>query len=369
MTPEERPSQPRKQERWSIRLHERPNAFPHRRRIRPLVIIFATITAVAVVVAVVFAAFGLGVRSERQPAAPIPVPTSSPTSIPTRASQPIPDDGKVMPLGFTDQVSADSNQEKHASLDDGDSMPWALYQSTRPEDQTIAIAWFSGPGGDCGHHLGVSVAETATTVTIAAVDSTGSPGAFCTSNATLGAGTIRLRSVLGDRTLIHAGLTNSVYLNALPTTAPVKHPDHIGSATCANLLDASTIARLESRGLKDGSAEFSEKIAAAPHQGLHRFLAYGGMVCSWGGGNTNTLGYGYGPITSRQADEAQKAIEAYGSRYVKIKKTVKDGITYYEYNDGALTKYAFCHGYWVSMFDNGGGDVLAQLIANAPTLE
>lgn len=95
-----------------------------------------------------------------------------------------------------------------AKLEGNASTPWAVLDSaTTTTKLRIVYAAAAEPETRCGSPLGVSVVETSFKVTIAAVSSPGTDSADCVTNARYAGGTVYLAKALGDRQLVHAGLS------------------------------------------------------------------------------------------------------------------------------------------------------------------
>ncbi|MDM4762627.1 hypothetical protein QT381_06370 [Galbitalea sp. SE-J8] len=130
---------------------------------------------------------------------------------------------------------------------------------------------------------------------------------------------------------------------------------------CNGLLDAKTRSVYAAEGLSLTSDAYEEKVAAEDGP-MGEFVRLGGLACGWGeaGGELLAL-YAYGPITDDQAAQNREVIIAKGS------ESMSDG--WYErftHYDGYPGGFAFGNGNWAYALDNGGGDLLDQVVANAP---
>jgi hypothetical protein len=149
---------------------------------------------------------------------------------------------------------------------------------------------------------------------------------------------------------------------ATPTPTPTETAADASSATCDNLLDADTIT-----ALTDAGSEFSDNDKADTYP-FSAFLEYGGISCVWGASLTVTTAYTYGPISEEKAAAQQKKLKKMASK----SGSNENGGTYYEVPGGEAGKedaeiYVFSpKGYWAWGFDNGGGQVIEEVVANAP---
>jgi hypothetical protein len=150
--------------------------------------------------------------------------------------------------------------------------------------------------------------------------------------------------------------------SATPTAAPESEPADASSATCDNLLDPATIEKFTANG-----AEFSDndKSDAPP---FSDFVDYGGISCVWGASLNVTTAYAYGPITDAQSAKQQKQLKKDATK----SGPNENGGTYYELANGEANEpdsmvFVFSpKGYWAMSFDNGGGPVIEEVVANAP---
>lgn len=152
-----------------------------------------------------------------------------------------------------------------------------------------------------------------------------------------------------------------------PTGSPVQEPlfiDHVGSATCDNLLSSATKAGLRDAGYVDVSEERRKGRASSPDHEPSSAVQYGGIECAWGpeGAQYSDIIYTYGPISSAQSiTEQAKIVDAGGA-----KKHVTPYGNSYTFAQGG---YAFGDGYWATAFTyNNGVDVFEDVVANAPSL-
>ena len=135
----------------------------------------------------------------------------------TTATTSIPDDGSLMHPKFAESTPAGAEQLLDASEY---SAPWALVTAPEPADTTIDVGYVSGPGTDCGEHVGFVVTETDTTITLASATSSDEtvnppdadgtlehPFAGCTAVGYVDRGTVQLTAPVGTRQLFHAGLS------------------------------------------------------------------------------------------------------------------------------------------------------------------
>jgi hypothetical protein len=135
-----------------------------------------------------------------------------------------------------------------------------------------------------------------------------------------------------------------------------------GEATCANLIDPSTLTEFTQNNASLTGADWSEKIVGElldnPQFGvdLATFTLYGGISCGWGNGYENFTMYGYGPITDAQKTAAIASLEERGF-------TLKGDR--YEADEEWGT-FSFGTGNWAGAFVNGGDNLLDEVVANAP---
>jgi len=150
---------------------------------------------------------------------------------------------------------------------------------------------------------------------------------------------------------------------AAPSSAtPTEGPADASSATCDNLLDPATIEKFEASGaaLSDNKKEDTYPFGD--------FAKYGGVVCVWGAKLNVTTAFAYGPITDEQAAKQQKKLDKTASKTGPN----ENGGTYYEVPGGEAGEadsqiFVFSpKGYWAWSFDNGGGAVIEEVVANAP---
>ncbi|MDM4763758.1 hypothetical protein QT381_12140 [Galbitalea sp. SE-J8] len=130
---------------------------------------------------------------------------------------------------------------------------------------------------------------------------------------------------------------------------------------CSALLDEATVQKLRDAKEVEGGAEYQKKVAAEQGSFLGEFVNTGGVACAWGDGYEAGLLYGYGPITAEAAAAKQTELVRLGSVVVEGSNYVR-----YTHPDGYPGGYAFGNGYWAYALDNGFGDVLDQIVSNAP---
>lgn len=289
------------------------------------------------------------------------------------------DDGSVMIEEYRHLANAES-VETTAELGYNESVPWAVNIIER-SSSTLFIAYVDGvaSGESCGKHLGVDVVETENSVTIAAVNSPRDSGSDCGSDVKVSGGSIELAAPLANRVLLHAPLSE-YWANAdpplptemiTPTPTPSMFPAYDGTATCANLLDARTISDLDARGDIDRSEAAEAGIEGDTQSPLFNFLKYGGLVCAWGPdaeGTPNSVFYAYGPISTEDSKVLQLDISTNAASW-GYTASESEGLLFFrnESNEGQGDGgFAFGPGFWAFSLDGGGGDVLNQIVRNAP---
>lgn len=289
------------------------------------------------------------------------------------------DDGSVMIEEYRHLARAGS-VETTAELDYNESVPWAVNMIER-SSSTLFIAYVDGVASreSCGKHLGVDVVETERSVTIAAVNSPRDSETDCGSDVKISGGSIELAAPLANRVLLHAPLSE-YWANAgsplptemiTPTPAPSMFPAYDGEATCANLLDARTISDLDARGDIDRSEAAKAGIEGDTQSPLFNFLKYGGLVCAWGPdaeGTPNSVFYAYGPISTEDREVLQLDISTNAADW-GYTASESEGLLFFrnESNEGQDDGgFAFGPGFWAFSLDGGGGDVLDQIVKNAP---
>lgn len=133
------------------------------------------------------------------------------------------------------------------------------------------------------------------------------------------------------------------------------------SADCTNLLDDETVQDYTAQGLGPSGSDWKKKVLKEAKDdakiGLAAFDKYGGIFCGWSDAYENRTIFGYGPITKAQQADAIAALSEAG--YSK-----KSGSFEKYTDDGA--EYAFGDGYWAFQYDNGAGEILNEIVANAP---
>ncbi|MDM4763509.1 hypothetical protein QT381_10855 [Galbitalea sp. SE-J8] len=160
--------------------------------------------------------------------------------------------------------------------------------------------------------------------------------------------------------------SNSV---ALPAASPDVTETAVSTAIagdyslCTSLLDAKTVETYRGYGWTAWGSEFEKKIVAESSDvptSVARFVKRGGVICAWGLENDEAgVLFAYGPISAQDAEAEKKSLIEQGS------KPVDAAFERYTHPDGYDGGYAFGDGYWAYVLDNGGGDVLSQLVANA----
>lgn len=130
---------------------------------------------------------------------------------------------------------------------------------------------------------------------------------------------------------------------------------------CASFLDEATVDALLEEGLVPASVDYQDKISEDTGP-MGRFVLSGGIACGWKdpGGSLSVL-YAYGPLSADQTVTEKE-------RIVKKGSVPSEGSTYdrYTHYDGYPGGFAFGDGVWAYALDNGGGDMLDQVVANAP---
>jgi hypothetical protein len=301
------------------------------------------------------------------PSAPTPSPHTSNTPSPPQE-----DDGRITVDEYTHLANV-SNGLQIVEPDVGISVPWVVIaKNDRSTTLFVAFPARIPDKRDCGHHIGVAITESDTEVLISARSTRPKLFSGCTESPVIGGGYINLRDPIGDRRLMH-DVVNAPWADApppiatrpgpTPTPAPSLPPDYAGPATCDSLLSPQTLTRLRSQGYLDDS-DFTDKIKSEPElRQLYAMLQYGGFVCRRiqpaDTAEPSSSSFAWSPITAAQAD-AQKALLAPSST-----STTVDGITRVS-SVPAGAQYAFGDGWWVACYDNGGGALLEDLIANRP---
>ena len=149
---------------------------------------------------------------------------------------------------------------------------------------------------------------------------------------------------------------------AAPAAAAIT--PYTGTATCTNLLDASTVAEYEANDWVGRGDAFTQNIIDAPDQEIRGFLENGGIACAWGR-PTQDEGvsmFGYGPITPEQADvQRQKFIER-----GLVRTAYQGGETWTAIDGNHYGTWVFGDGYWAMGSESQLGNVIDEVIANAP---
>jgi len=131
----------------------------------------------------------------------------------------------------------------------------------------------------------------------------------------------------------------------------------ITPATCTNLLDNATIARFTEAGLD----QIGEIALSGPvnhlEGGLNPFLNYG-FACSWSNADGPRVTFAFAPYWPEAGNERQKLLDA----GAEIVPGPIDRVTN---PSGASGGYAFGDGYWVYTDDDGLGDFLPAVFAQA----
>ncbi|MFT4122463.1 MAG: hypothetical protein QM635_01365 [Microbacteriaceae bacterium] len=148
--------------------------------------------------------------------------------------------------------------------------------------------------------------------------------------------------------------------SATATTAVIAG-DH---TLCTSLLDAETVAAYQANGWHEWGADYERKIVAESGSDSHsvaRFVGYGGVLCAWGTDDDGVEVFAYGPLTEDEAAIERANIAEQGSARV-------ESSAYERYTEpqGWPGGYAFGNGYWAYSAGNGGGDVLDEIVGNAP---
>ncbi|MDM4763145.1 hypothetical protein QT381_09000 [Galbitalea sp. SE-J8] len=293
----------------------------------------------------------------------------------------IPDDGAVMTSDYTHLANADSVEKLTTLDDDHDSVPWAVIASSANSPVLFIAYRMPTDDSQCGGHVGSNVVETDTQVVVAAVNER--PQSWnenCVAESEVGGGSITLEEPLGSRTLMHAAVSTSWQsAPALETRTPEPSPTpaitqtYSGDATCTNLIDAETYKSLKSKGYIDISNAYADKTRSDPDGDLFTFLEYGGLVCAWAAEDSQdvSLVYAYGPISSEGRDRMTSKLER--ADYLHEEKSGSSVLFTYASGGGSLANgqgagggYALGEGYWALSLDNGGGNVLKEIIKNAP---
>jgi hypothetical protein len=342
---------------WNLTLPRR--ALPERAKRMPLLIPAATVLAVAAVGVIVGLVFATGVRSpDIRPAVPVP----SPTTTPTLENGAIPDDGRVLVSEFAKRNPA-GMQEAVVKLEGHESLPWAVIVA---DGTTLSIGYVigAGEGPPCGTHLGVDIEQTETSVTIAVVGDEREPDVLCNENLNTGAGVVTLDAPLGNRVLMHAAVSPpwTTLNNPFQLVEPVAPLDNVQGATCGSLLGTRYPQLVDDgQGMSDG---YTQSMSTQPGQQPYDVIMEGGLVCGMATAPCCdiSLAYSWGPVSAHMADNLKTELDR--GDYVKI---VENGITYYRWDQNGLTDgYAFWDGYWASASNFGGGDVLDDVVRNAP---
>ncbi|MDM4763752.1 hypothetical protein QT381_12110 [Galbitalea sp. SE-J8] len=159
-------------------------------------------------------------------------------------------------------------------------------------------------------------------------------------------------------------LPSSAESSPAPTPSPSSSRDAEATAywnSCAELLDADTVAEFREQGLVPASADYPAKVAEESYP-IGYFVKYGGLACGFKPeGGDLAVAHAYGPISDADADDWRNKLLRRGSELVEDSPYER----YTDY-DGYGGGFAFGDGYWAYTLDNGGGDVLDEVVANAP---
>jgi len=267
------------------------------------------------------------------------------------------------------------NVEKLVDLDANDSVPWVVLAKDLGSP-TVFVAYQTNLKAECGEHLGMAVIdETDSEVTIAAVNSQADPSVRCGENgSSVDGGYFELRQPLGERKIIHAGVTKGWEGGELLTKPgpvftkpPVIKSNYSGPATCTSLLDKGAVEKLKSQSLHEFGDEWKSNIGSQPNLVLYSFLQTNGLICAWGDGDAGVI-VAWSPISAKESKAQTKLFVDAG-----FKKERVGGIDIYssEMRDNTA-RIAFGDGFW-AYADNPGEvdltkerDLLLQVAANAP---
>jgi len=336
---------------------------------------FVAPVAISLVAAIVIAGVGTAVLVNSSPTPPAAPPVS-----PSPVSQVItPDDNRVAKK-YASLATSDSLE--HSAVSTGnDSTPWAVINANR-DAPSLFIAYVAG-GSNCGEHLGVEVLETATSVTIVAINSpiSGDDASKCKDEPVIEGGMVMLDDSLGTRTLLHGALTapwtsadrpiETVAGEARvdPVVPSTEMPPYSGKATCKNLLDDATWRAFN---LKDWSlvgSRYTDKIVEDHNDDpwMYAFLDYGGIVCAVSDQSVSPAQYAYGPITRSQEEIQRKIWEKTDAVLTRdgefdvytVKADVPDG--------SAVVTVAFGDGQWAFVRDwYAEREIIRVLMQNMP---
>jgi hypothetical protein len=216
MNPEDLFTELKDPTQWNATPRPVVGAFPAR-RLNPLVVSFATVTAVAVVIAILFGVFSSSIRAINPPVQPAVTPT--PTVSIGAAYE---DDGRV---GSTEYASlAGSYSYELGEVIDTEglvSVPWvAQYPYPEIQDLYITVVGGAPDGGDgatpapsndgdaCwGRPVGAHVVETADSITITVYSTPPTKTADCATEAEVAGAHVMFQFPMKQRTLIHGGLS------------------------------------------------------------------------------------------------------------------------------------------------------------------
>ena len=152
----------------------------------------------------------------------------------------------------------------------------------------------------------------------------------------------------------------------LPAPGPTPTPTSSvppAAPTCENIITATSLGHLTEQGLVvTPSAEYAEKVRSEGYARLALFADNGGVLCPWGGTNTEySVAYAFSPISDEQAATEEASLESDGyfaSSYAG--GTVYTDLTGF---DPLWSHYLFLDGYW---FAGTGVELLDELVLTAP---